>query len=217
MIPEYTQFARDWEAGWNAHDLDRIMAHYTEDVVFRSRKAVPHLGIGELRGKTQLRAYWSAALKQQPDLTFHVESILGGHDMMVIVYRNHREVLAAETVFFAANGLVEMASACHEDRADPAPYRITVDLWAVAGQEDAFAAFEQRALAAMARYGGKVIAINKPKTGPTERHVLQFPTRSAFDAYRNGPEATAQKADRVRCVAHTEINEVDPTQDGSEQ
>ncbi len=39
MTPTHTldpwQFAQDWQDGWNSHDLDRIMAHYHEEVVFR--------------------------------------------------------------------------------------------------------------------------------------------------------------------------------------
>ncbi|MBB5515471.1 ketosteroid isomerase-like protein [Rubricella aquisinus] len=114
MIPDYTLFARDWEAAWNAHDLDRIMAHYTDDIVFRSRKAIAHTGTGALRGKADLRRYWAAALNQQPDLRFRVQSVLGGHDMAVIVYLNHRDVLAAETLYFREDGLVEQAAACHD-------------------------------------------------------------------------------------------------------
>ena len=106
-------FARDWALGWNSHDLDRIMAHYREDVIFRSRKAVPLTGHGELRGKADLRAYWQAALARQPDLAFRVEEVFEGHDTLVIVYTNHRGVRAAETLWFDGAGLVWQAAACH--------------------------------------------------------------------------------------------------------
>lgn len=33
--------------------------------------------------------------------------------MMVITYENHRGVLAAETLYFGADGLVTQAAACH--------------------------------------------------------------------------------------------------------
>ena len=33
-------FAADWLAAWNAHDLDAIIEHYDEDVVFSSPFAV---------------------------------------------------------------------------------------------------------------------------------------------------------------------------------
>ena len=30
-------FAAEWIAAWNAHDLDRILAHYAEGIVFVKR------------------------------------------------------------------------------------------------------------------------------------------------------------------------------------
>ena len=29
-------FAEEWITAWNTHDLDRILSHYAEDIVFRS-------------------------------------------------------------------------------------------------------------------------------------------------------------------------------------
>ena len=113
MTPDVATFADDWQAGWNAHDLDAIMAHYHDDIVFRSRKAVPITGGGQIDGKPALRAYWAAALARQPDLAFQVEEVFEGFGMLVIVYTNHRGVRAAETLRFDDSGLVVSASACH--------------------------------------------------------------------------------------------------------
>ena len=110
---DYTAFAEEWEAAWNSHSLDRIMAHYSQDVVFRSHKAVRLVGQGELRGHAALRGYWSKALASQPDLSFVVVDVFKGHAMMVITYRNQNNVLAAETLRFGMDGLVIEASACH--------------------------------------------------------------------------------------------------------
>ncbi|MEL6451582.1 MAG: nuclear transport factor 2 family protein [Pseudomonadota bacterium] len=110
---DYTAFAEAWEAAWNSHDLDRILAHYSEDVVFRSQKAMRLVGSGELHGKLALRDYWSRALAAQPDLSFVVVDVLHAHGMLVITYRNHRDVLAAETLRFGPDGLVVEGSACH--------------------------------------------------------------------------------------------------------
>ncbi len=208
MIPDYNDFAREWEAAWNARDLPRILSHYTDDIVFRSRKAFGHIGLGELRGKEQLDTYWQAALKGQPDLKFAVQSVLGGHKMAVIVYANHRNVVAAETLYFRADGLVERASACHEIWDDPDPYRISVDLWVKPGMETAFARYEEQALAALSNYGGRLIEASRPETGPYERHILQFPSRMAFDAYLGGPEYQAARAARESCIERTDIAEV---------
>lgn len=107
-------FAKDWEAGWNSHDLDRILNHYRDDVVFRSQKALLLVGDGEVRGIKALRDYWQRALDGQPDLRFDIQNVFQGHDMIVITYRNHRDVLAAETLYFDADGKVYQAAACHD-------------------------------------------------------------------------------------------------------
>ena len=110
---DYDAFARDWQAGWNSHDLNRILSHYSENIVFRSHKAMQLVGAGELHGKGPLRAYWQRALAKQPDLSFTIRDVFHGHGMMVISYDNHRGVRAAETLRFGPDGLVIEASACH--------------------------------------------------------------------------------------------------------
>ena len=89
------------------------MAHYHDDIVFRSAKAHALVGQGTLHGKAELRAYWAKALVKQPDLKFTVIDVFAGHEMLVLTYRNHNNVLAAETLRFAADGLVVEAAACH--------------------------------------------------------------------------------------------------------
>ena len=110
---DFDAFAIEWEAAWNSHSLDRILAHYSNDIVFRSHKAMRLVGTGELHGRDALRDYWARALKAQPNLSFVVVDVLHGYGMMVITYRNHNDVLAAETLRFGPDGLVVEASACH--------------------------------------------------------------------------------------------------------
>lgn len=114
MSVDFEAFAREWEAAWNSHDLDRILSHYHADVCFRSRKAVALMGQGELRGTHALRTYWARALEKQPNLRFQVQQVFQGYNMVVISYSNHAGVSAAETLYFDENGLVWQASACHE-------------------------------------------------------------------------------------------------------
>jgi hypothetical protein len=110
---DFDAFAVEWEAAWNSHSLDRILAHCAPEVVFRSQKAMRLVGAGELRGRDALRDYWGRALKAQPNLSFVVVDVMHGYGMMVITYRNQNDVLAAETLRFGADGLVVEASACH--------------------------------------------------------------------------------------------------------
>lgn len=113
MRPQAAAFAREWQAAWNSHDLTRILAHYDDNIIFRSAKALALVGSGVVRGKDALGAYWAKALDKQPDLKFAVLDVFAGHDMLVITYRNHRRVLAAETLRFGQDGLIVEASACH--------------------------------------------------------------------------------------------------------
>lgn len=106
-------FAQDWEQAWNSHDIDVILAHYHEDIEFHSQKAQPILGTTLIKGKPQLRTYWSQALMRQPNLEFRVQDVFFGADMMVITYLNHNNILAAETLYFDADDMVFRAAACH--------------------------------------------------------------------------------------------------------
>ena len=108
-----TVFVAAWQDAWNSHDLDAILIHYRDDVVFRSTKAIPITGAGEVRGRAALRRYWAAALDRQPDLRFEVQDIFDGHEMLAITYRNQHGVLAIETLHFDSDGMIHQASACH--------------------------------------------------------------------------------------------------------
>ena len=35
-VMDARKFASEWEEAWNSHDIDRIMGHYRDDIVFRS-------------------------------------------------------------------------------------------------------------------------------------------------------------------------------------
>ncbi|WP_416974016.1 nuclear transport factor 2 family protein [Streptomyces sp. 4F14] len=101
------RFAREWAEAWNAHDLERILAHYTDDVVFTSPGIVRLLGdpSGEVRGKEALRAYWATALSRLPGLRFTVEDVRASVRTVVINYRNERGQAVSEVLDFR-DGLV---------------------------------------------------------------------------------------------------------------
>lgn len=84
-----TLFAGAWLAAWNAHDLDAVLALFHDDVVFTSPlagKILPE-SEGVLTGKQALRAYWSAALAQVPDLHFELTRLFAGVDSLAIGFR----------------------------------------------------------------------------------------------------------------------------------
>ena len=57
-------FAREWVDAWNAHDLERILSHYTDDFEMASPLIVERMGVasGRLKGKEAIRRYWGQGL-----------------------------------------------------------------------------------------------------------------------------------------------------------
>lgn len=85
-------FSEQWARAWNAHDVDSVLEHFHEDVVFTSPVAAKLLPAteGVVRGKSALRRYWTEALQRIPNLWFVVEGVYQGIDTVVIMYRQPR-------------------------------------------------------------------------------------------------------------------------------
>ncbi|MFE9727207.1 nuclear transport factor 2 family protein [Streptomyces sp. NPDC005794] len=101
------RFAARWQDDWNSHDLDRILAHYHEEVTFSSPMIARLTGApaGTLHGKATLRAYWATGLEKIPDLEFQVMDGRAGVDALVIDYRNQIGGRVYEVLIFR-DGLV---------------------------------------------------------------------------------------------------------------
>ena len=98
---EAQAFARQWVRDWNAHDVDALLEHFTDDVVFTSPVAVRILGgDGVIRGKQALREYWSEGICLIPDLHFEVAGLYVGINTLVINYRNQAGGLVSEVLTF---------------------------------------------------------------------------------------------------------------------
>jgi hypothetical protein len=100
-VAEARAFAEQWVRDWNAHDVDALLAHFTDDVVFTSPAAVRLLGgDGVVRGKEALRTYWSEGVRLIPDLHFEVLALYVGISTLVINYRNQTGGLVSEVLTF---------------------------------------------------------------------------------------------------------------------
>jgi ketosteroid isomerase-like protein len=108
MIADPVHFARTWCEAWNAHDLDGVLVHFHDDVIFTSPTAariMPESG-GRIEGKEQLRAYWAEGLRLLPDLHFEVEALTVGMDTLVIGYRNQAGVRVNEVLVFEEDRII---------------------------------------------------------------------------------------------------------------
>jgi len=108
-----TDFAAEWIAAWNAHDLPRILSHYTDDFEMSSPKIIQIAGepSGRLVGKEAVGAYWATALARFADLHFELLGVMHGIDSVVLYYRRTGGQLAAEVFYFNSAGLVTRACA----------------------------------------------------------------------------------------------------------
>lgn len=107
------KFANEWVDAWNAHDLDRVLSHYSDDFEMCSPVIAQLLGetSGSLRGKASVGAYWCKALQAVPDLRFELITVLTGVRSVLLYYKGAKDKLSAEVFDFNDSGLVVRAVA----------------------------------------------------------------------------------------------------------
>lgn len=90
------QFAERWIEAWNRHDLDAVLAHFSDDFEFSSPLISQFTGenSGRLAGKDAVRAYWKTGLSRLPDLHFELVDVFTGVGGLTILYRGHRGLTA---------------------------------------------------------------------------------------------------------------------------
>ncbi|EIC29135.1 MULTISPECIES: nuclear transport factor 2 family protein [Methylomicrobium] len=110
------RFAKNWLDAWNAHDLPRILAHYTDDFEMSSPVIIQVTGNpeGRLQGKQAVGAYWTKALALFPNLRFEPICTLIGVNSIVIHYMGATGKRVAEVFHFNEAGLVCRAQAHYE-------------------------------------------------------------------------------------------------------
>ena len=121
-LPDVGPFSQMWVDAWNHHDVEGVLQHFHDDVLFTSpiaAKVVPSTG-GVIRSKHALRAYWQQALQRIPDLRFEVETVHAGIDVLVIRYRNQRGVSVNEVLRFREGKVCEGHGTYPSDAHNPA-------------------------------------------------------------------------------------------------
>lgn len=102
------QFARQWASAWNARDVEGVLAHFSDDVVFSSPLAAAmRASDGHVRGKKALRQYWLAGLEQHPNFRVELIDVYLGIDTVVINYGNQVGDVVNEVLRFDGALVVE--------------------------------------------------------------------------------------------------------------
>lgn len=106
------RFARDWVAAWNRSDVDAVLVHFADDVVFVSPLAATVTGKAEIHGKSGLRAYWTKALASRSGpLQFLFDLFIwdeqnGALLILYVSVESARKVRKCELMYFRPDGLI---------------------------------------------------------------------------------------------------------------
>ncbi len=111
--------AAAWLQAWNNRNLTQIMAHYADEIEFRSPFVVSLLQRpdGRLLGKPAVEAYFAQGLAKFPELHFTLLQVLPGVDSVTLLYRSVNDLLAAETMEIDAAGKICRVMAHYRDPA----------------------------------------------------------------------------------------------------
>ncbi|HKN85769.1 MAG TPA: nuclear transport factor 2 family protein [Nitrospiraceae bacterium] len=106
--------AREWVEAWNRHDVNGIMAHYAENILFTSPFVLilANEPTGTLQGTSALRAYFARGLAAYPELRFDLLDVLTGVRSVTLYYRSVHDKVAAETMSLNDDGLIARVE-CH--------------------------------------------------------------------------------------------------------
>ncbi|MEP6686815.1 MAG: nuclear transport factor 2 family protein [Gemmatimonadales bacterium] len=119
---EAQDFATEWIAAWNSHDLERVLGHYADDAEVTSPLVESFMGPGKItvRGKSGLREYWGTALARYPDLHFTLFRAYAGHRSLVLHYQSIQGLVGAECLEFDGHGRIHRVLAHYALGPDPA-------------------------------------------------------------------------------------------------
>jgi len=108
---EAVRYARQWADAWKRRDVEGVLEHFEDHVVFSSPKALDAVGAPAVRGKAALRGYWDIALRAVTSLQFTLVRVVWDEHAseLAIIYDrdvNGRRDRASEILHFAPSGRV---------------------------------------------------------------------------------------------------------------
>ena len=109
-------FADRWISDWNHKDVEAVLTHFSEGVVFTSPRAKAIVGSARIEGKSRLREYWTKAISRLQTIRFTLDYVINDGDRMGIVYVaeiDAKRMRSVEFLVFGDDGLVREGEAMH--------------------------------------------------------------------------------------------------------
>jgi len=116
MQADSRAFAERWVSEWNRKDVETMLTHFSDDVIFASPRAEAIVGSSRVEGKTKLREYWTRAVRRVRTIHFALDHVIREGDRMGIVYVaeiDGRRMRAVEFLKFGEDGLIHEGEAMH--------------------------------------------------------------------------------------------------------
>ena len=101
-------YVKRWVAAYESKDLDRVLAFYTDDVIFHSPliARLSHDPSGTVQGKAALRAYMKKGFEVFDHIKLTVLDRLRGVDNIAIHHKGITGTHVVEVLFLDKDGLV---------------------------------------------------------------------------------------------------------------
>ncbi len=114
-IERAKKFSQEWLESWNAHDIDRIISHYSENLEFKSPLIVDRYSdpFGTIFTRSKLREYFMIGLTNNPSLKFTLKQVLLGVNGLTLYYENARGGNTAEYFEFNNENKVIKSVSCY--------------------------------------------------------------------------------------------------------
>jgi len=109
-------FADRWISDWNHKDVEAVLTHFSEGVVFTSPRAKAIVGSVRIEGKSRLREYWTNAISRIQTIRFTLDSVMSDGNRMGVVYVaeiDGKRMRAVEFLAFGDDGLVREGEAMY--------------------------------------------------------------------------------------------------------
>ena len=115
-LKELQPLVEDWIDAWNSRDLDRILGHYADAVVFEANTVVHRWNRpdGTLRGIEELREHFRMGLELAPAIHFELEEVFSAPSGYAALYQRDNGNRVLDVVELDSEGKAKQVKAYYQ-------------------------------------------------------------------------------------------------------